>query len=244
MVFSATEDLVYSSSSEFGSAYFQTDIGMRAMQLDEARRVQAAAQLGHLERLENGECIKAYATPFPTRRGSLILVTTNSTPNITRPYRYNVLYNTTDSTSTGCRSHPYDWICHGNHGSKCYRAEKIFSFCREIIATLCEITLEKPLPCVDKVSKINPTTWMPIGEKVDYCLSSSFEPRCKLESVPHLPVVVVLFNAVKVLVLLCVWLLLRDRPLMSIGDAVSSFLTFPDETTKELSLMGKNALHL
>lgn len=37
---------------------------------------------GHYERLENADCIRAYATNINSNRRNVVLVSTNSTPNI------------------------------------------------------------------------------------------------------------------------------------------------------------------
>ena len=67
--------------------------------------------------------------------------------------------------------------------------------------------------------------------QVQYCLSETAPPDCRLDlSIPIL-VTVVVCNAIK---LLCLTLTLwtgKDPPLMTVGDAAASFLTEADPTT-------------
>ncbi|PLB52255.1 hypothetical protein P170DRAFT_350349 [Aspergillus steynii IBT 23096] len=80
--------------------------------------------------------------------------------------------------------------------------------------------------------------WMVAGRSIDHCLVE--EARiCKLGYSLPLTLVVISMNACKALLLLGAAYLLRDTPLLTIGDAIGSFLTAPDISTKGQCLLSK-----
>ena len=166
-----------------------------------------------LDRLNNSECIKAYATDFLTSRANVILVYDNAT-HLHRP----IDYDTSRILSSGCAD-PFYWIC-GNEAT---------SFCAD-----------EALSCGRSISNITPEDWSPFsGERISYCLSESVPERCTLQLSPYIAWTVVGFNLLKVIVLGYVVLRIQEVPLLTIGDAIASFLKEPDETTNNLCLMGK-----
>src|SRR6516225_5358433 len=79
-----------------------------------ARDIRAEALNNQLTRLENQDCINAYATVFMTQRGSLILVGNYTDPP--SPFSTNIF---SDTVTSNCVSHPYYWICYGSSKSVC-----------------------------------------------------------------------------------------------------------------------------
>jgi hypothetical protein len=85
----------------------------------------------------------------------------------------------------------------------------------------------KPLSELDEAAD-------PLWEiKVDHCLSLRTSEECRLFY--HLPIALamIICNLIKIV---CIWLLLRiDRRdlILTMGDAISSFLQRPDPTTKQ-----------
>lgn len=67
--------------------------------------------------------------------------------------------------------------------------------------------------------------------RVRYCLAEPFEPGCKLATSNIIFLVVTVCIFIKLVLCLGVVLALRDDPLVTPGDAVSSFIAFPDPTT-------------
>jgi hypothetical protein len=86
--------------------------------------------------------------------------------------------------------------------------------------------------------------WMPMNNKVKYCLSERSDEQCKLEFSPQLAWVVVAFNLVKACILGFAFLSIKENPLMTMGDAVASFLTRRDDMTKDLCLMDKRKVKM
>lgn len=94
-------------------------------------------------------------------------------------------------------------------------------------------------PCETYVSDIVAIAdqWIPYGWGVEYCLSERVEERCSYSGNIPIVAVVVVCNALKIVGMLFVAFRLRDRPLITIGDAVESFLNESDDTTKGLCLL-------
>lgn len=70
------------------------------------------------------------------------------------------------------------------------------------------------------------------GWKVDYCLAQKVRQFCKLQYSFPLTMVVITFNLVKAAILCYMWFGMREAPILTIGDAIASFLRRPDPYTK------------
>jgi hypothetical protein len=97
------------------------------------------------------------------------------------------------------------------------------------------------MSCFNKIKSVDPDNWRPFGQKVTGCLIEPFEGQCKLRFSQQLAAIVIVFNAVKALVLVCVFFCIKENPLVTIGDAVVSFVAHPDEATKGWCLMSKKS---
>jgi hypothetical protein len=174
---------------------------------------------GQLNRLENGDCIKAYRQFYLTNRQNLILVM-DETP-LSQTYWYVNMRNVFGYQSTNCVPNAYSWICDGDSDITCVSGNTA--------------------PCSERVDKIDVDNWIPFPQdpRVRYCLSEPVEERCTLQFTAQLAYVVIALNLCKALVLLYILLTITENPLTTVGDAVSSFMTQCDTTTKNLCLMGK-----
>ena len=98
-----------------------------------------------------------------------------------------------------------------------------------------------PLPCEKYVSKVAAIAdeWKPYGDDIQYCLSERVPETCSYNG--NIPIVAVVFvaNLFKVIGMLWVAFRLRHAPLITVGDAVESFLNEPDSTTKGMCLLTK-----
>jgi hypothetical protein len=105
-------------------------------------------------------------------------------------------------------------------------------------------------PCATYVNRIIAVAdkWEPYDYQVDHCLSEIVPEQCSYSG--NIPIVAVVFvcNVVKFCIMMFVALRLGDDPLITIGDAVESFLDRNDKTTKGLCLLSKkdvlNAIRL
>ena len=69
---------------------------------------------------------------------------------------------------------------------------------------------------------------------VKYCLAESIEAHCKVTFNVFMLFISVICNAAKLAVFLLILLLPGFRPLITIGDAIASFLTYPDPVTARI----------
>ncbi|KAH0559280.1 hypothetical protein GP486_004204 [Trichoglossum hirsutum] len=77
------------------------------------------------------------------------------------------------------------------------------------------------------------------GGKIDYCLSEQVKEKCKLEFSLYIMIIVIFCNLVKAVTMgLVVWKE-RTPALVTLGDAVSSFMEFPDVFTEGMCLVTK-----
>jgi hypothetical protein len=94
------------------------------------------------------------------------------------------------------------------------------------------------------------TTWFlgPPKYEVSYCQvqpPGSTTNRCRFEYSPPIMFAVCILNFLKTFVMFCIWVLRkwqkkdnepRTEVLYTLGDAISSFMRMPDETTKDMCL--------
>ncbi|KAH8668084.1 hypothetical protein BGZ60DRAFT_43297 [Tricladium varicosporioides] len=83
-------------------------------------------------------------------------------------------------------------------------------------------------------------SWSIYGNPIEYCLSERTADICSVNFSMTIMIVVVAFNAFKVLLML--WVLLRydaEHILVSAGDAAASFLVHEDQTTLQMCLADK-----
>lgn len=66
---------------------------------------------------------------------------------------------------------------------------------------------------------------------VKYCLAESMEAHCKVTFIVFMLFISVICNAAKLAVFLLILLLPGFKPLITVGDAIASFLTYPDPVT-------------
>ena len=79
-----------------------------------------------------------------------------------------------------------------------------------------------------------------IDYSVDYCLSERVQERCKLQFSLAILIVVMACNLIKAI---CMFLVLRTQespPLVTLGDAIASFLEFPDRFATGNAVEGKS----
>ena len=100
---------------------------------------------------------------------------------------------------------------------------------------------EKHVPCDAYLNQIeaNAENWQPYGYDFDYCLAEHIEQQCSYNGNIPIILTVIVCNTVKVIVMLIVAVRLTDDPLITIGDAIESFLEVPDKTTKDLCLFDR-----
>ncbi len=83
----------------------------------------------------------------------------------------------------------------------------------------------------------DPDNWEVGGFPVSYCLSELYPERCELHFSLSILIIVIFCNAVKAICMARCVRIMNDQPLITVGDAVASFLATPDDTTAGLCLL-------
>ncbi|EXJ72124.1 uncharacterized protein A1O5_04628 [Cladophialophora psammophila CBS 110553] len=174
------------------------------------------------ERLDNAACINAYATNFLSNRRNLILLSNNGTSNPN-----NSVLTVQPYFSGGVR--PFDWICTEDPN----------------IVNKVNVPFQSngdPQPCETWVSKVAAiaSEWQPYSFDVQYCLSEVVPERCSYNGNIPIVAIVLTCNAIKIFGMLFVAFRLADNPLITVGDAMESFLNENDKSTEGLCLLGKS----
>ncbi|CAG9974325.1 unnamed protein product [Clonostachys byssicola] len=221
-----------------------------APRLDESLRfIQDAVQNNKYEKLAPDDCIKAYAKGVIYDRANVVVVLDPpddchkfknlrmflfeddprfcETPMNGSIYA-TFLYKTDFSVSTGTSDDQdyFSWIC----SLEPYGA-----------------VISKLKKCSDGAWKnqMSPASWTIGTGRVKYCLSQKPENQCQLKVVLNLIYVVVCFNALKfvIIVILATSNLANREPLVTIGDAVASFIDSQERVTKGMCLLSSAEVH-
>jgi hypothetical protein len=176
-----------------------------------------------LERLSPSQCISSYAHDIITSRGDLILVLDSKNGGgATHEFYYHFQECETDS---------YQWICAQDGQNSC----EVDWVDGHIIhsAPRCQNRL-------DGVSS-NSSGWMPGNSefKVDHCWSRRVPEKCRLQFSLHLAVVVLVLNAAKAFLMCMTAFGATEPPMLTVGDAIASFLANPEPHTEGMSLVSK-----
>ncbi|KXX74328.1 hypothetical protein MMYC01_209950 [Madurella mycetomatis] len=184
------------------------------LQTSSMEAMYRAALDGRLERLDRDACFDAYASNFQSTRGDLLLVQPGTDLPTNGPYASSMGL---EHFTSGCAGNQaYDWMCSGLY----YNSET----------------------CSDRIPWLRDdlARWTPYGHPVKECYSLPTTERCKLLFSPTLCWVVTMLNLLKALLMLTAALSTDTKPLLTVGDAVASFMRAPDESTRGLCLTSKN----
>ena len=89
------------------------------------------------------------------------------------------------------------------------------------------------------IAKSNTSSWTYDSQPINYCLSEPVPERCTLQYSLYILIAVVICNAVKVLVMLITFWKQKAETLVTLGDAVASYLDDHDPTTRGQCLSTK-----
>ncbi|KAJ5196975.1 hypothetical protein N7449_007454 [Penicillium cf. viridicatum] len=78
--------------------------------------------------------------------------------------------------------------------------------------------------------------------RVKYCLSESAPERCTVEYSFLLIIVVIISNIVKIVILCWITITMAETPIFTTGDAISSFIKIPDDTTRGQCLLSPDVV--
>jgi hypothetical protein len=172
--------------------------------------MHAAVLNGSLVKLDNSACMSKYANTFISNARNVLLVTTDTNPNNT--FLSSRSWSSTDEV-------PYWWLCGEGWDPTPYRNH-------EPVCTLAK-------------AHEGVSSWSVLTHPISYCLVQEVEEECQLRFSLTIMIVVILANATKATIMILTWWKLRTPTLVTIGDAVTSFLDDPDLTTAGICLATK-----
>jgi len=169
-----------------------------------------------LQRLENQACVDYYSVDFLSTRADVLLVT--SEINQRDSYLF-------QSPIPSYLAHNSPRFQDDNPGYATYW------MCDTWVAgTNCSRILQNNVT--------NP--WRSNGYAIDYCLSQQVDEHCKVQFSVTVMVIVICCNFVKMIVMAFIAWKRPTEPLMTLGDAIASFLDEPDPTTRGNCLAAKD----
>ena len=188
------------------------------------------------ERLENIDCLNQYATEFlSTRRTVIAVVDANSgkengTVKGLISYKYDLSLNSQTAPEI------YGWICNADDGVERYGFTD-----QEAGKTSIN---ENEVRCNAKVGKVkaHADKWKTNGFLIKHCLSEVVQGRCSVNFNLPIIVVVIISNVSKAILMFIVAFRIKDKPLITIGDAIDSFTSQNDPNTKNMCLIDKEKI--
>lgn len=191
--------------------------------------IQQSGGVEKMDHLNPTECLHAYDTQYMTARGDLLVVQ----PGPIIREKFGMLDGPDNQFETS-------WIG-----------------VRDTVGTSYKAYYEKPTPLrsypsdypsyqwqcsIDEarswcsLNNINGTniqdTWQPFGEPLQYCLSERVPEQCELDFNVQFAILVIISNLAKVICMFLVVWRHDESTLITIGDAIQSFMNRPDPHTK------------
>jgi hypothetical protein len=177
---------------------------------------------GRLDEMTPLECINAYSMTFQSTKGNIYLVVEEGSMTVDEAYG-------------GYPSISLEPSCSADTGTTW-----IYSQFQAEAGNCFEQDGNRFLPRL----QAEPSLWAPFSARpVRQCFSEPTDRKCKINYSVHLAIVVILFNAMKTLTILASIFTLRNNPMLTIGDAVASFLREPDASTFRMCLVSQQRIH-
>lgn len=174
-------------------------------------------EVQHLERLNNADCIAAYGGSMVTNHANLLVIANTSYDQAVDPLlRVSSMYGTEGPS----------WICESttNIGKYCNVPKKVDN--AQDWTTMGTTSLG--WDDLTDYCSVYPNT----DYAVEYCLAQRTPEMCSIGVAVSILIAVLICNVIKVCCLFWTWRMLSLHPLVTIGDAVASFLGQPDPTTR------------
>ena len=93
--------------------------------------------------------------------------------------------------------------------------------------------------CTLAKAKTRASSWEVSGHEIDYCMVEKVEEKCQLRFSLAIMLIVIFANIIKATVMFITIWKFQTPTLVTIGDAIASFLDNPDETTAGMCLSTK-----
>ncbi|EEU37270.1 uncharacterized protein NECHADRAFT_22243, partial [Fusarium vanettenii 77-13-4] len=178
------------------------------------------SDIGKFKRLSVEECIDAYAKPVVSGRRTVIITTANETGGEPFAFGYEYFVGRYINTTTSAYR-PYEWICYD------FQLPYEYAFsCYRFIHNLTEQRGQ----------------WAPWFLPAMYCHSEIVEEDCALNASQPIMIAIILCNSIKLIIMTTMVFWVKGWPIITLGDAIQSFLNEPDPTTEGLCLLSKAAV--
>ena len=180
-------------------------------------------QAANWDNLTNEACIKVYMQDYVTGNTNVLAVTSalndsSSIVNTTYPaYVYRSVYRWDDTTP---------WIC----GDNTYDSHSYTCDTSAVLAEAADWT-------INMFKGHDGHLW---AVPIQYCLSQPVEEHCTLQFSLWIITIVIMCNITKLACMLMLLFRQQAKPLVTLGDAVESFLETPDPTTENMCLADKS----
>ena len=173
-------------------------------------------------KLEPEACAEAYSQQYVSKYGDVLLVEKSRRLSPSSSDLKDLAARLKSRKVSPIIYPSYDWLCSKSATNASSPEECIYSV-RNAIAT--------------------GDSWAPMGKQVLYCRAESTPELCTLSFNTHLAYIVLASNFVKALCMFITLRLHNEPALMTVGDAIESFLNRPDDTTCGLCLHSAATLH-
>lgn len=172
-----------------------------------------------LQNLTIQECTSQYNRPFVQRRGHLMAITSISTniDNVTIPHGKTLIPH--EGSTNRSMYYPGDGSSKGNQAY----------FGRVFICSRFEFEFRNE--CEVASLAVGKTEWKIGGFPIAYCLGQVVQEHCRLQLSVGILVVILCCNFITLACLLASIWVLAEKPLLTLGDAVDSFVTELDAST-------------
>jgi hypothetical protein len=199
------------------------------------------ARSGRLQTLTNAECLREYGKMINPYRGSVLVVAANVdyTPKNASFHAEEVYtvgnFDPEHVTTPSLALASYEWVCSGS--AEWWRdahwgSNGIETHCSDFFDNIKEHSDAWKVGFPRGEAPFESLTY-----NVSYCLSEQVPSHCKLQFVPGIMILVTILNFFKAVIIFYVAIGMKDEPLMTMGDAVASFLEKEDPTTKNMCLL-------
>ena len=205
-----------------------------------ARAAYLRDQQDSLEKLTKSDCLRIYSASAASNHGDvLVILESDYSYNLSDPVVAVWPFIEPDFVQTNYSS-AIPWYCSDNillKGGECdvYLQHPLAYNC-----TKNPITRNGNVAKCDTHDLIaHADSWQLRGRRIDRCIAAPNEERCKVQFSAEIMVVVIICNFCKLTIMGYVAWQRPLEPLVTVGDAVASFLDKPDRTTKSNCLVTK-----
>jgi hypothetical protein len=162
---------------------------------------------GALVKYDPAACMAEYAVPFVSKVRNVLLVSTDNDPT------NNVLQSYFWDAGFEV---PFYWICGDGYSPDPYR--------------------DKETPCTLSIATSGAATWTVMSHPISYCMVEPVVEECRLSFSLEIMLIVIVANMTKATIMILTYWKLNTPTLVTIGDAIASFLDKPDPTTAGICL--------